>query len=148
MHKLTREHLVNLLLVLAIAAAAVIASIVDEIYYINLTSRITIVAMAAVGLNLALGYGGMISLGHAAFFGIGGYVAGIAAFHSFDETLFAGFIPLSDQMVLIWIGAMLVTVLVALGIGVISLRTKGAYFIMITLAFACLLYTSPSPRDS
>jgi len=140
MAKFSRESCVNALLVLSVFLAAVIASHVGEVYYVNLASRITIVAMAAVGLNLVLGFGGLISLGHAAFFGLGGYVAGVSAYHAFDESQFAGLISGTNSMLTIWLVAVIVAGFAALLIGAISLRTKGAYFIMITLAFAQMIY--------
>jgi|TARA_R110002072_G_scaffold38138_23_gene110582 branched-chain amino acid transport system permease protein len=140
MLELRRENLVNLALLAALLAAPLIAAAQGEVYYINLASRVVIIALAATGLNLALGFGGMISFGHAAFFGLGGYVAGISAFHAFEETAFLGIFPGSDQMLPIWLLAMAVTALAALFIGAISLRTSGVYFIMITLAFAQMIY--------
>ena len=137
---MSRESWINGLLLVAIVLAPVIATIMDEVYYVNLSSRIIIIAMAAVGLNFALGFGGMVSFGHAAFFGLGGYVAGIAAYHSFEGTLFLGIVPATDQMLLIWPVALLVAAIIALLIGAISLRTQGVYFIMITLAFAQMIY--------
>ena len=140
MLKFTRENITNAFLVFVLILAPLTASAMGEIYYINLASRVVIIAMAGVGLNLALGYGGMISFGHAAFFGIGGYVAGIAAFHALDGSLLAGLLPGTGQMLIIWPTALLVSGLVALLVGVISLRTQGVYFIMITLAFAQMIY--------
>ena len=115
----------------------------DEPYYVSLATRIAILALAGVGLNLALGLGGMISFGHAAFFGLGGYVTGILASHALNyEPLFGGFlsIPGTTQMLIIWPLAMLVAALAAVFIGLLSLRTSGVYFIMITLAFAQMIY--------
>lgn len=140
MTKIEREHYVNFALVALLALVPIIAAMLDEVYYVNLSTRVVIIAMAAVGLNLALGFGGMISFGHAAFFGLGGYVAGISAHHAFEGSLFAGMLPGSDQMLIIWPIALLITALAAVLIGVISLRTKGVYFIMITLAFAQMIY--------
>ena len=137
---MSRESWVNLLLLVVIVSVPIIATLMNEVYYVNLSTRIIIIAMAAVGLNFALGFGGMVSFGHAAFFGLGGYVAGIAAFHSFEGTLFLGLIPASDQMLLIWPVALLGAAMIALLIGAISLRTQGVYFIMITLAFAQMIY--------
>ncbi|MEM7236805.1 MAG: branched-chain amino acid ABC transporter permease [Pseudomonadota bacterium] len=137
---LERETMVNAAIVTALLAGVVWAASAGEIYYINLASRIAIIAMAGVGLNLALGYGGMVSFGHAAFFGLGGYVAGVAAYHAFEETLFAGLLPGTNQMLLIWLVALIIPGLAALLIGAISLRTQGVYFIMITLAFAQMIF--------
>ena len=81
-----------------------------------------------------------MSFWDAAFFGLGGYVAGIAALHSFEGTLFLGLIPGTDQMLLIWPAALIMAAIFAVLIGAISLRTQGVYFIMITLAFAQMVY--------
>jgi len=138
-----REGIATLAVMAALAAAPLIASALDEPYYVNLASRLTILAMAGVRLNLALGFGGMVSFGHAAFFGLGGYVAGVAAFHAFDGSAFMTWpveIGGSDDIALIWLIAMGVAGLAALPIGAISLRTSGVYFIMITLAFAQMIY--------
>jgi branched-chain amino acid transport system permease protein len=113
--------------------------VIEEPFYITLATRIVILAIAAAGLNLALGFGGLVSFGHAAFFGIGGYVAGIFAVHAFNAEPLLGF-PATDQMPVIWLAAALLCVVVALPIGAISLRTSGVYFIMITLAFAQMIY--------
>ncbi|HBQ32493.1 MAG TPA: branched-chain amino acid ABC transporter permease, partial [Ochrobactrum anthropi] len=106
----------------------------------SLVARIMIYAIAAASLNLILGYGGMVSFGHAAFFGIGSYVVGILYFHHAEETLLFGFIPGSDQFLITVPAAMLVAGLAALVIGALALRTSGVQFIMITLAFAQMLF--------
>ena len=84
--------------------------------------------MAAVSLNLIMGFGGMVSFGHAAYIGIGGYAVGILA----HEGVTSGFVQ--------WPLALAVSALFALVIGALSLRTRGVYFIMITLAFAQMIY--------
>jgi branched-chain amino acid transport system permease protein len=138
-----RELIVNAVLALALLAAPLIAVTLDEPFYVTLASRVAILALAGVGLNLALGAGGMVSFGHAAFFGLGGYVAGIAALHAFEGSHFIAW-PLeiggSEHMLVIWGVAMAVSAVVALAIGAVSLRTAGVYFIMITLAFAQMIY--------
>jgi branched-chain amino acid transport system permease protein len=101
---------------------------IDQPFYIVLASRILIFALAASSLNLLIGFGGMVSFGHAAFFGIGGYAVGILMVHGVDSGWIA------------WPAAVLASALAALPIGAISLRTRGVYFIMITLAFAQMLY--------
>ncbi len=136
---LDRRRLVHGALLALMLLAPVAAHLLGEVYYVNLASRIALVAMAAVGLNLAIGFGGMISFGHAAYFGLGGYVAGISAYHAFDGSLVMG-LPGSDDMRVIWLAAVLLCGLLALAIGAISLRTTGVYFIMITLAFAQMVY--------
>jgi branched-chain amino acid transport system permease protein len=100
----------------------------DQHFYIAFATRILIYAMAAASLNLVLGYGGMVSFGHAAFFGAGAYVVGIFAAEGVRSLWIA------------WPAAILVAALAALLIGAISLRTRGVYFIMITLAFAQMMY--------
>ena len=135
-----RETIVNALLALLLLAVPLGASAVGEPFYITLATRIAILALAAVGLNIALGLGGLVSFGHAAFFGLGGYAAGILSAHAFNaEPLFFG-LPGTTSMPVIWLVAIVVCGLVALPIGAISLRTAGVYFIMITLAFAQMIY--------
>lgn len=97
-------------------------------FYLSVASRIVVYAIAATALNLLLGYGGMVSLGHAAFFGLGAYVSGV---------LLAEGVQSLGTHVLMTLG---VTGAAALVIGAISLRTRGVYFIMITLAFAQMLF--------
>ncbi len=97
-------------------------------FLLTLFTRILILALAATSLNLIMGYGGMVSFGHAAYLGIGGYVVGILAY----EGISSGFVQ--------WPLAILISALFALGIGALSLRTRGVYFIMITLAFAQMVY--------
>ena len=97
-------------------------------FMMTLFTRIVILAIAAVSLNLIMGFGGMVSFGHAAYLGIGGYVVGILAKEGIDT----GFVQ--------WPLALLMSGLFALGVGALSLRTRGVYFIMITLAFAQMVY--------
>jgi branched-chain amino acid transport system permease protein len=99
-----------------------------NIFLLTLFTRIVIFALAAASLNLIMGYGGMMSFGHAAYLGIGGYAVGILAF----EGIGSGFIQ--------WPVALAASALFALVIGALSLRTRGVYFIMITLAFAQMAY--------
>jgi branched-chain amino acid transport system permease protein len=97
-------------------------------FYLSVASRIVVYAIAATSLNLVLGYGGMVSLGHAAFVGLGSYVTGILL----AEGVTSGSVHL--------IATVAITALMGLAIGAISLRTRGVYFIMITLAFAQMLF--------
>ena len=135
-----RETTVNVLLVLLLPAVALTALFIGEAFYITLATRIAILALAAVGLNIALGLGGLVSFGHAAFFGLGGYVAGVLATHAFNMEPVAFGLPGTTAMPAIWLVAILLCGLVALPIGLVSLRTSGVYFIMITLAFAQMIY--------
>ena len=137
---LNRENLINVILAALLLAAPFAANAFGQPFYITLATRIAILALAATGLNLALGLGGLISFGHAAFFGLGGYAAGILASHGFSgEPLLFGFSG-TNQMWIVWIVAVAVAGLVGLAIGAISLRTSCVYFIMITLAFAQMVY--------
>src|SRR5262252_8085722 len=100
----------------------------SEPYYLSFASRIFVYALAATSLNLVLGYGGMISFGHAAFVGTGAYVASIF---------------IAEGITSAWIGwpvAVAASAVAALVIGAVSLRTRGVYFIMITLAFAQMMF--------
>ncbi len=128
---------------LMLLAVPVCGILFDEPYYLTLATRVVILGMAGVGLNLVLGYGGLVSFGHAAYFGAGGYVAGILAHHALTGVPVSVW-PLSiygtTEMLFIWPTAMLAGAVLALAIGYLSLRTSGVYFIMITLAFAQMLY--------
>jgi branched-chain amino acid transport system permease protein len=111
-----------------LAALPVLASLMGDTFYVGLATRILIFALAATSLNLILGFGGLVSFGHAAFVGVGAYTVAIL---------------MQDGVVsawVVWPAAMLVSALAALLIGWVSLRTQGVYFIMITLAFAQMLY--------
>jgi branched-chain amino acid transport system permease protein len=114
-------------LFLLLAVLAVIP-LFGDIFYTRLMTRIMIYAMAALSLDLILGYGGMVSLGHAAFLGVGAYTVGILSLWGVQSAFLS------------WPLAMLVSMLMALVIGAISLRVSGVSFIMITLAFAQMLY--------
>lgn len=140
---MSRETVINWALALGLLAVPFLALMQGEPFYITLATRVAILALAGVGLNLALGLGGMVSFGHAAFFGLGGYAAGILATHAFNqELLFAWpfMVSGSNDMLLIWLVAIVLSAIVALLIGIIALRTSGVYFIMITLAFAQMIY--------
>jgi branched-chain amino acid transport system permease protein len=104
------------------------AALTGNSFLMSLCTRIIILAMAAVSLNLIMGFGGMVSFGHAAYLGIGGYVVGILAKEGVDS----GFLQ--------WPLALAASALFALAVGALSLRTRGVYFIMITLAFTQMLY--------
>jgi len=97
-------------------------------FYLSLASRVLVDALAATSLNLLLGYGGMVSLGHAAFVGLGAYASGVL--------LSEGVTGVGWHLAV----TVLVVGLAALAIGAVALRTRGVYFIMITLAFAQMLY--------
>ncbi len=133
----------NAAIFVALVAVAVVADRSGNPYIVTLATKVAIFGLAGVGLNLALGYGGLVSFGHAAFFGLGGYVTAILASHAASATPVAT-VPFTmmgtNEMLAIWPVALLVSGLAALVIGALSLRTTGVYFIMVTLAFAQMLY--------
>ena len=114
--------------VVILAALPPVMSAIGQPFYIDLVRRIMILAVAAVSLNLILGYGGLVSFGHAAYLGIGAYAVGILGFYGFTN----GWLQ--------WAVAIGASGIVALAIGAVSIRTSGVYFIMITLAFTQMLY--------
>ena len=116
------------LVLLALIALPFVANSFGEAFYIALVTRILIFALAATSLNLILGFGGMVSFGHAAFLGVGAYTVVILSQMGVVDAWVA------------WPTAMVVAGLFALLIGAVSLRTQGVYFIMITLAFAQMMY--------
>src|SRR5690606_29732924 len=122
---MNREAVFTVVLCTLLVVVPVAAHVLDEPFYLTLATRIAILALAATGLNIALGLGGLVSFGHAAFFGIGGYVAGILAVHAFEGTpLLPGWAG-TKSMPLIWLAAAFVCGLVAIPIGAVSLRTAG-----------------------
>lgn len=126
-----------------LATVPVIAGATDDPYLITIFTRIVILALAAVGLDFILGYGAMVSFGHAAFVGAGAYTVGILAHHGATGTaLVPGVSWLSGTTagLIAWPLAVFMAALLALFIGALSLRTRALYFIMITLAFAQMFY--------
>ena len=115
-------------LMLLFALVPLYAWLADDVYVLTYFGRMLIFALAAVGLNLILGFGAMASLGHAMYFGFGAYTVGILSTWGFTN----GWLHLSVALV--------VTVLIAIPVGWIALRTRGMAFIMITLAFAQLFF--------
>ena len=137
------ERAVNAALLALLVLGPLAAVWAGEIFTVTLATRAVIFAIAAAGLNIALGLGGLVSLGHAVFFGIGGYAMGILAFHAQTFTpLIDGLvtIPGTKSMLVIWLVAVVTSALAAALIGLLSLRTSGVYFIMITLAFGQMFY--------
>jgi branched-chain amino acid transport system permease protein len=106
----------------------------------SFATRIVILAIAAASLNLILGYGGLVSFGHAAFYGVGGYVVGILFAHARWNAPLWGIIPGVTDMAITLPLAVVICGLLALVLGAISLRTSGVQFIMITLAFAQMIF--------
>jgi branched-chain amino acid transport system permease protein len=126
--RFTAPRIFTVLLLAGLALLPLLASLLGQPFWITLFTRILIFALAAMGLNLVLGFGAMVSFGHAMYIGIGAYAVGILSYHGVDS----GFVQL--------LAALGVGTVVALGVGAICLRTSGMAFIMITLAFAQMLY--------
>ncbi|MFA9421382.1 MAG: branched-chain amino acid ABC transporter permease [Gammaproteobacteria bacterium] len=138
-----RKSLFLLISLLVLVLLPPVSEVFDESYLISSMTRVLIFAMAAISLDLIVGYGAMISFGHAAFVGLGAYTAAVLSFHFNEGSVLFNF-PFSydgsNQMLVILPVSMLVAALVAVITGLISLRTHGIHFIMITLAFAQMLY--------
>jgi len=113
---------------LLLAGVPPAAAVFNQPFYVDLFRRVMIFAIAALSLDLILGYGGMVSFGHAAYLGVGAYAVGVLMHHGIHN----GFVQ--------WTLAVVASTLVALAIGAVSIRTSGVYFIMITLAFTQMLY--------
>lgn len=134
------------ILATSIAGLAVLPTIANQfgdLFLVTVISRVMIYAIAAISLDLIVGYGALVSFGHAAFIGLGAYTAGILSFHFaeagplFEQPfIFEG----SNNLISILFISLIVSSVMALITGTISLRTKGIHFIMITLAFAQMLY--------
>ncbi|MEL6377736.1 MAG: branched-chain amino acid ABC transporter permease [Pseudomonadota bacterium] len=138
-----QERTINALVLAGFVLLPIWALATDEPFTITLATRAVLLALAAVGLNIALGIGGLVSLGHAVFFGLGGYAMGILAFHAQSFTpLELGPLTIAGtkSMPIIWLCAIVVSALAAFVIGLLSLRTTGVYFIMITLAFGQMFF--------
>ncbi|HEY8070317.1 MAG TPA: branched-chain amino acid ABC transporter permease [Burkholderiales bacterium] len=120
--------LILVALLALLAAVPPLAAWLNQPFYLDLLRRVMIFAIAATSLNLILGYGGMVSFGHAAYLGIGAYAVGVLSHHGIDN----GWLQ--------WGIAIGASALVAAAVGSVSVRTSGIYFIMITLAFTQMLY--------
>jgi len=114
------------------ALVPLLATFKAEAYVLGLVTRVMIFAIAALALDLLIGYGALVSFGHAAFIGLGAYAVGILASHGINDALIS--LPV----------ALAVSALFALATGIVCLRTKGVYFIMITLAFGQMAYFTAS----
>jgi branched-chain amino acid transport system permease protein len=140
---MTRETMFNSAALAALALVPLWAHFSGEPFTVTLATRAVILALAAVGLHIALGLGGLVSLGHAVFFGIGGYAMGILAHHAQTYTPLMEWpfvIEGTKSMPVIWLVAVVLSSVVAYFIGLLSLRTSGVYFIMITLAFGQMFF--------
>src|SRR6185436_5574697 len=113
---------------LIFALVPLLATFRAEAYVLSLVTRVMIFAIAALSLDLLIGYGALISFGHAAFVGLGAYAVGILGAHGVHDALIS--LPV----------ALAVSALFAWATGIVCLRTKGVYFIMITLAFGQMVF--------
>jgi branched-chain amino acid transport system permease protein len=119
---------IRYLVVGALLLVLAVVPLLGETFYTRLATRIMIYGICALSLDLILGYGGMVSFGHAAYFGAGAYAVGLLSFYGVNSAWVA------------WPVAILCAAVLAFIIGLVCLRTTGVYFIMITLAFAQMLY--------
>jgi len=97
---------------------------------VNTATMVIILAMATMGLNMCVGYTGLVSFGHSTWFGIGAYAAGLIQLHWFHDQIW---LPLLLSMIFV---AVLST-----AVGILILRRRGVYFSLLTLALAALTYT-------
>jgi len=126
--RLSARTIVVLAVLAILAVVPAISAWTDVPFWTDLGRRMMILSIAALSLNLLMGYGGMISFGHAVYVGVGAYAVGICAFYDITD----GYVQLAI--------ALAASALLALVFGAISLRTRGVYFIMITLALAQMMY--------
>ena len=124
-----RERAVLAAIVVCVVAVLAALPLFAEKFYVQLFAKIMIMAILAMSLDLLLGYTGLVSFGHAAFFGAAGYALALIAPQSGPANFWTSF-PLSVAA----------SALLALAIGFLVVRTRGVYFIMVTLAFAQMLF--------
>jgi len=123
-----RGLVLPVLIFVAFALVPVLAAWSGQKYLLDVAGRMMVFAVAAIGLDLLVGYGGLISLGHAAFIGLGAYAVGILSAHGIEDALVSLPVAIAVSMLFAWLT------------GIVCLRTRGAYFIMITLAFGQMVY--------
>jgi branched-chain amino acid transport system permease protein len=131
-HRRLRAQALPIGIFLVLALLPLAASAAGSGYLVSLAARIMIFAIAAVALDVLVGYGGLISFGHAAFIGLGAYAVGILSAHGIADASIS--LP----------AALAVSALYAFLTGIVCLRTKGVYFIMITLAFGQMAFFTAS----
>jgi branched-chain amino acid transport system permease protein len=123
-----RDVVLPTLIFAVFALLPIFAALSSKQYLLDIGGRIMVFAVAAVALDLLVGYAGLISFGHAAFLGLGAYAVGILAAHGITDALIALPAAIAVSMLFAWLT------------GIVCVRTKGAYFIMITLAFGQMVY--------
>nr|VFK50441.1 MAG: branched-chain amino acid transport system permease protein [Candidatus Kentron sp. TUN]VFK51677.1 MAG: branched-chain amino acid transport system permease protein [Candidatus Kentron sp. TUN] len=135
--KPNRPGIIPALVLVLILVVPLVAYWLGNPFYLDVATRLVVLAIAATGLNLVLGFSGLLSFGHAAFIGIGAYAVGIPVWHD----LYGGWDWLAGTNGFFHLGlAMLLGGIFALVTGVIGLRTRGVHFIMITLAFGQMMH--------
>jgi branched-chain amino acid transport system permease protein len=127
-----RAEIAPIAIFLGLALVPAAATFGAHTYILDLVMRVMIFAIAALGLDLIVGYGALVSFGHAAFIGLGAYAVGILASHGVNEAFVS--LPV----------ALVAATLFAAGTGALSLHTQGVYFIMITLAFGQMAFFTAS----
>ncbi|MGO4715611.1 branched-chain amino acid ABC transporter permease [Bradyrhizobium sp. 2TAF24] len=137
---MTLRSAVAVVAIAALLALPMAANALNVPSATGLMTQVAIYTIAAMSLNLVLGYGGLVTFGHAAFFGVGGYVVGILYQHFAQRSAFLDLVPGTDSLPLALLAAVVVGAAAAALIGSLSLRTSGVPFIMITLAFAQMLF--------
>src|SRR4051812_14051228 len=130
--RMSRADVIAAVVFVVLAVVPALATFGTENYLLAFTTRVMIFAIAAISLDLLVGYGALVSFGHAAFVGLGAYAVGILASHGIADALVA--LPV----------AIALSALFALLTGIVCLRTKGVYFIMITLAFGQMAFFTAS----
>lgn len=128
---------VNALLLVLIGVVPIAAWFQGHIFWIDIFTRLVILAMAAISLNLILGQAGLVSFGHAVYLGIGAYCVGIPVYHA----TYGGYDSIASYAgVLHFSLAIIVSAGYGFLTGLICLRTRGVHFIMITMAFSQMIY--------
>ncbi len=122
-----------------LALVPVASHVTDTPYLVSAMTRFVIYGLAAVSLDLVLGYGALVSFGHAMFFGLGGYVVAIVTFHAVEAGPLFGW-PGTTSALVLWPLALACCALLGVVVGYLALRTSGVQFIMITLAFSQMVY--------
>ncbi len=140
MSLLNRQNIIVGLTFLILLFLPLILAAINETYYVSIVSKIFIYALVGISLNLIIGQAGLVSFGHAAFFGMGAYVCGVLSHHAANNLLVFSVFPGTNNALISWPLTVLVCMLLGIIIGIISLRTTGVYFIMITLALAQMVF--------
>lgn len=135
-----KSGLAAAVLLLGLLILTPVAASFGNPFLTTMVNRALIFALAALSLDFVMGYGRLVSFGHAAFFGLGAYTVGIISTHVMQGMPLPFGWTGSNEALLVWPLAMLISGCYALIVGLISLRTSGVYFIMITLAFGQLVF--------